>query len=105
MLLGIVIDVKLEQDWKATPPIDVTLLPMITETRPQCSKAKFPIEVTELGIVNEVKLEQWLNAFSSIVVTLLPIETDAILLHPSKALTLIVVTELPMITEVNPEQL
>ncbi len=46
-----------EQLAKAPPPMEVTLLPMVTEVRPvQPLKALLPMEVTLLGIVTEVRL-------------------------------------------------
>ena len=52
-------DVRPEQQQKASSPIDVRLLGMVTEVRPeQPSKALRPILVTLLGIVMEVRPEQ-----------------------------------------------
>ena len=48
--------VKLLQYSKASSPIDVTLLGIVTEVKSlQRLKAEFPIDVTPLGIVMEVK--------------------------------------------------
>ena len=50
-LLGITIDVRLEQFWKAYSPMLVTLLGIVMEVRPeQYSKAPSPMLVTLLGI-------------------------------------------------------
>ena len=57
--LSTMMDVRLEQLEKAPPPIDVTLLPMVTEFRlEQPLNVSFPIDVTLLGMVISVRLEQ-----------------------------------------------
>ena len=58
-LLGIVIEVRLEQPEKASLLILVTLLGIVIEVRlEQPEKAALLILVTLLGIVTEVRLEQ-----------------------------------------------
>ena len=58
-LLGIVIEVKLEQLEKVLSPMLVRPSPMNTEVRPEHElKAEFPMLITLLGIVIEVKPEQ-----------------------------------------------
>ncbi len=58
-LLGIVTDVKLVQPLKAELSIDVTLLGIVTSVKPeQLRKAELPIDVTLLPIVTDVKPEQ-----------------------------------------------
>ena len=68
---------------KASPPIVVTLLGMVTEVKErQPLKALYPIVVTLLGIVTEVRELQPLKALSRIVVTLLGMVTEVRELQP-----------------------
>ena len=79
-LLGMVTEVRPEQPEKADHPMDVTLLGMVTEVKPeQPEKAEIPMEVTLLGMVMEVRPEQPEKANHTIDVTLLGIIVD---LHP-----------------------
>ena len=63
--------VKPLQPLNARSPMEVTLLPMVTEVKPlQPLNACSPIEVTLFGMVTEVKLLQPLNALPPMEVTL-----------------------------------
>ena len=58
-LLLHMIEVKLEQSWKGSLPIEVTLSGMVIEVKlEQPAKAPSPIEVTPSGMVIEVKPSQ-----------------------------------------------
>ena len=85
-LLGMIIDFKHLQFWKALSPIVLTELGIAMETnRLQSPKATCPMLVTPLGISTEVKPLQYQKAPYPILMTLLGISTDVKLLHPSKA--------------------
>ena len=74
---------RLVQPEKADSPIDVTLLGMVTEVRPeQPEKADHPMDVTLLGMVTEVRLEHSRNVASSINVTPLGMVTEVRLEQP-----------------------
>ena len=67
ILLGIVIDVRLEQPSKAPSHMLLTLLGMVTDFKPeQREKAQLPMRVTLFGIVIDVRLEQLSKALSAI---------------------------------------
>ena len=62
-LLGIVTDVRPEQELKAERPMLVTLLGIVMDVRPEQElKALSPMLVTLLGIVMAVRPEQLLKA-------------------------------------------
>ena len=62
---------------KAEFPIEVTLLPMVTEVKlVQDEKAVLPIEVTLLAMLTEGRLVQERNASSPMEVTLLAMVTE-----------------------------
>ena len=68
-------------------------------------KASSPIVVTLLGMVTEFRELHFLKASSPIVVTLLGMVTEVRELQPLKALPPIVVTLFGMVTEVSALQL
>jgi hypothetical protein len=97
---------KLLQMLKASFPIEVTELGIITESKlVQLENAELPIVVTEFGIVTESKLLQPLNVLLSIEVTELGIVIKFKLLQSANALLPIEVTELGIIIEVKLVQL
>ena len=116
---------RLEQPWKAEPPIlstpsrivtvfrlenpekvfPIFFIPIVTEVIPvQPWKAEFSILVTELGMVTEVRPEHLRKAECPILVTELGIMTEVRPEQFSKAPAPILVTEFGMVTEVRPEQ-
>ena len=61
-LLPIVTDVRPVQPSNARGPIEVTLLGMVTDVRPEPANVLFSIEVIVLGIVTDVRPLQLANA-------------------------------------------
>ena len=115
MELGIDIEMRLLQLPKAAFPIVKTLLGMLMELKPTHPRnARDSIDVIVLGI-NEF-LHPSSNLFVRDSIRALQLlresktlfskstEIDSILLHPSKAFRVIVVTLLGITTEVNPTQ-
>ena len=95
-------EVRLEQLEKASSPMLVTLLPMVTDERlEQEPKVNCSIFVTPLGMVIEVRLEQFVKACNPILVTLSGIVTEDRLEQPPKVLGSIFVTPLGMSMEVR----
>ena len=71
-----------EQPEKASSPMLVTLLGMVTEVRLlQSRKASEPMLVTLFGMVTEVRPRQYWKALSPMLVTLLGMVTEVRLLH------------------------
>ena len=101
---------------KAQLPMEVTELGMVTLVKPlQPLKALSPIEVTELGMV--VFLQPASKVFVAVSIIALQLSLESYLelplsttiidskpLQPEKAYLPMEVTELPMITLVNPLQ-
>ena len=85
---------KLLQLLKASFPIEVTELGIITESKlVQLENAELPIAVTESGIVTESKLLQFLNNSFPIMVIELGRLMESKLVQPLKAAVPILVTE------------
>jgi len=82
-LLGMVNEVRSEQQENAPFPMVVTLFGMVTESREvQDSNAKSPMDVTLLGIVTEVREVQDANAKNPMVTTAYPPNEEGIVIAP-----------------------
>ena len=127
-LLPIVTEVKPVQPEKALPPMLVTLLGIVTEVKPvHFQKAELPMLSTLLGIIIDVRFEKPEQRFAGIYSTSSPNIKDVIRrmngdwsvksehsfafhitelkpLQSRKAIFPMLVTLLPIVTEVKPLQ-
>ena len=100
-LLGMLMEVKLEQPEKVPYPMLVTPWPRVTEVKPEHPKKAYdPMLVTLLGMLMEVRLEQPLKAPSPMLVTPWPRVTEVKPEHPLKAYDPMLVTLLGMVRSV-----
>ena len=115
-LLGIVTEVRPEQPENALLPMLVTLLGIVTEVRPeQPENALLPMFVTLFGIIVFLQPKTKVLVVVSIMALQLSRESytafpeatliEAKLSQPRNAISPMLVTLFPIVTEVRPEQL